>query len=181
VLFYGEELGMGEDLKAGSRLAVRTPMQWTNGVNGGFSTAPKRKLVRAVVDDGYSPEHVNASDQRHDSSSLLLFMRTLIARYRSSPEMGWGQFDLIPQPAESVLAHTLAGAEGRMIALHNFSDVAATVDFTVPDTTSGHNLIDLLVDGQLVELDEKGRASVPMDGYGYRWFRVIGPHGKRLG
>jgi trehalose synthase len=85
VLFYGEELGMGEDLAAGSRLAVRTPMQWTNAANGGFSAAPKRRLVRRVVDDGYSPEHVNASDQRHDPSSLLRFMRTLIARYRSSP------------------------------------------------------------------------------------------------
>jgi trehalose synthase len=181
VLFYGEELGMGEDLSAGSRLAVRTPMQWTDGVNGGFSSAPKRRLIRAIVNDGYAPEHINASDQRHDPGSLLHFMRTLIARYRSSPEMGWGQFQLIQQNCETVLAHTLAGAEGRMIALHNLSDAAATVDFAVPEATGGHKLVDLLVDGQTVELDEKGRASIPMDGYGYRWFRVIGPNGKRLG
>jgi glycosidase len=181
VLFYGEELGMGEDLAIGSRLAVRTPMQWTRGPNGGFSEAPKGKLVRKVVGDGYSPEHVNVSDQRHDPGSLLHFMRTLVARYRSSPEMGWGQFELLEQPAETILAHSLAGAEGRMVALHNFCDAGAVAEFAVPDATGEHHLVDLIVDGRVVELDDGGRASVPMDGYGYRWFRVMGPEGKRLG
>ena len=181
VLFYGEELGMGEDLAVGSRLAVRTPMQWTSGPNGGFSDAPKRRLVRRVVTDGYAPEHVNATDQRHEPDSLLHFMRTLIERYRASPEMGWGQFELVKHAAPSVLAHTLAGAEGRMIALHNFADSGAVVEFTVPGADASYRLVDLLVDGRNVELDEKGSASVPMDGYGYRWFRVIGPAGKRLG
>ncbi|MEO8261445.1 MAG: alpha-amylase family protein [Pseudolysinimonas sp.] len=181
VLFYGEELGMGEDLAVGSRLAVRTPMQWTKGPNGGFSDAPARRMVRKVVTDGYGPEHVNASDQRHDSESLLHFMRRLIERYRASAEMGWGQFELLTQSASTVLAHTLAGAEGRMIALHNFGDAAAVVEFAVPDADETSHLVDLLVDGRNVELDATGRATVPMDGYGYRWFRVIGPQGKRLG
>jgi trehalose synthase len=181
VLFYGEELGMGEDLDAGDRKAVRTPMQWTSGPNGGFSAAPKRKLVRRVVGDGYSPEHINATDQRHDSSSLLHFMRMLIARYRASPEMGWGDFELLKHSAPGVLAHSLSGAEGSMVALHNFGDAAAVVDFVVPGATGEHHLVDLLVDGQTVELDGDGRASIPMDGYGYRWLRLIGPEGKRLG
>ncbi|MEO5921315.1 MAG: alpha-amylase family protein [Pseudolysinimonas sp.] len=181
VIFYGEELGMGEDLDAGSRLAVRTPMQWTSGENGGFSAAPKRKLVRRVVGDGYSPEHVNASDQRHDSTSLLRFMRTLISRYRASAEMGWGAFELIRQPAKSVLVHSMAGAEGRMVALHNFGDAPATVAFSVPGTDEGFQLIDLLVDDLVVDIGKGGAASVPMDGYGYRWFRVLGQSGKRLG
>jgi trehalose synthase len=181
VLFYGEELGMGEDLAVGSRLAVRTPMQWTRGANGGFSDAPKRKLVRKVVTDGYGPEHVNATDQRHDGESLLHFMRTLIERYRASAEMGWGQFELLRQPVPELLVHTLAGAEGRMVALHNFCDAGVVAEFAVPDADDTYHLVDLLVDGRNVELDVKGRASVPMDGYGYRWFRVIGPEGKRLG
>jgi trehalose synthase len=181
VLFYGEELGMGEDLAAGSRLAVRTPMQWTRGPNGGFSDAPRRKLVRKVVGDGYGPEHVNASDQRHDPESLLHFMRRLIERYRASAEMGWGQFELLSQDAPGVLVHSLAGAEGRMVAMHNFSDAAAVVEVVVPETGEGCRLVDLLVDGKNVEIDAKGAVTVPMDGYGYRWFRVIGPTGKRLG
>ena len=180
VLFYGEEIGMGEDLAAGSRLAVRTPMQWTSSQNGGFSDAPTRKLVRRVVGDGYAPEHVNVSDQRHDSGSLLQFMRLLIARYRASPEMGWGRFEIIRQSAPTVLVHRLAGAEGAMVALHNLSDDPAVVEFRVPETAAGDQLVDILVDGRTVELDGEP-VSVPLDGYGYRWFRVISPHGKRLG
>lgn len=181
VLFYGEEIGMGEHLAAGSRLAVRTPMQWMNAPNGGFSAAPPRKLVRTVVGDGYSPEHVNVSDQRHDPDSLLHFMRTLIARYRASAEMGWGAFEAIRQPSRSVLVHRLSGAEGAMVALHNFSDDPAVVEFAVPETEPGCQLVDLLVDGTAIDIGEGGQVSIPMDGYGYRWFRVLGPGVKRLG
>jgi trehalose synthase len=181
VLFYGEELGMAEHLPIGDRTSVRTPMQWMDGPNGGFSDAPARKLVRPVVGDGYGPEHVNASSQRHDPDSLLAFMRTLVARYRASAEMGWGEFALLKHDAPTVLAHSLTGAEGRMFALHNFGGNPANVHVTVPDTTSEHRFVDLLVDGVTLIPDDDGRIELAMDGYGYRWFRVLSPGDKRLG
>jgi trehalose synthase len=181
VLFYGEELGMGERLDIGDRTSVRTPMQWTGGRNGGFSNAKPSRLPSPIVDDGYSPEHVNASDQRHDPDSLLHFMRRLIERYRSSPEMGWGAFHLLEHDAPGVLAHTLVGAEGCMIALHNFSANPASVRVTVPELSPDDVLVDLLVDSQSVELDDDGTATFQLDGYGYRWYRVLPREGKRLG
>ena len=72
VLFYGEEIGMAENLDVPGRLAVRTPMQWTNGDNGGFSTSSKRRLTRPMPDGLYGPERVNAADQRHDHRVLLV-------------------------------------------------------------------------------------------------------------
>ena len=181
VLFYGEELGMGENLDAGTRSAVRTPMQWTSGTNGGFSNAPTRKLPSPLVGDGYSPDHVNASDQRHDPDSMLHFVRRLVERYRSSPEMGWGTFEVVKQDAPGVLAHVLSGAEGRMVAVHNFSGDPATVTFRLSDVEADDVLVDLLVDGQVLSLESDGSATIAMDGYGYRWLRVIRPSGKRLG
>jgi trehalose synthase len=181
VLFYGEELGMGEQLPLGDRTAVRTPMQWTGDANGGFSNAPKRKLTAPVVEGAYGPEHVNASDQRHDPESLLAFMKVLISRYRASAELGWGEMHLLQHEAPSVFAHEMAGAEGRMVALHNFSAEPATVAFTLEGCEGGDVLVDLLVDGRTVDLDDEGRVEVAMDGYGYRWLRVIRPTGKRLG
>jgi glycosidase len=178
VLFYGEELGMGENLAAGSRLAVRTPMQWTDGPSGGFTTSDKP--VREVVTGGYSPEHVNASEQRHDPDSLLAFMRTLVTRYRASAEMGWGEFSVLKHDQPAVLAHSLVGVEGHMIALHNFSGEPATVTFPVAGGTPEHQVVDLLVDGVVLRV-ENGSVTLAMDGYGYRWFRVIGPGDKRLG
>src|ERR687897_339239 len=59
VLFYGEEIGMGEDLDAEGRLAVRSPMQWSDDRNGGFSTARPSRLVSPVVEGGFAADHVN--------------------------------------------------------------------------------------------------------------------------
>ena len=91
VLFYGEEIGMGEDLAAEGRLAVRTPMQWTAGRNGGFSSAPPRRAAPARWSSGgFAPEFVNVADQRRDPDSLLSFMKLLIRRYRESPRARLG-------------------------------------------------------------------------------------------
>ena len=91
-LYYGEEIGMGEDLEAEGRMAVRTPMQWEPSRNGGFSTAAPRRLIQRLVPDGYGPEHVNVADQKRDPDSLWTFMRALIQTYRECPELGWGDF-----------------------------------------------------------------------------------------
>src|SRR5690606_21722667 len=85
-LFYGEEIGMGENLAAPGRLAVRTPMQWSDGRNGGFSSAQPARLAGPVTEGGFAPEFVNVSDQRRDPDSLLNFIQLLIRRYRECPE-----------------------------------------------------------------------------------------------
>src|SRR5690606_17275907 len=74
VLFYGEEIGMGENLDVDGRLSVRTPMQWSSGPNGGFSTAPPSKLVRPLPEGQFGPLAVNAADQRRSDDSLLNWM-----------------------------------------------------------------------------------------------------------
>jgi trehalose synthase len=179
VLFYGEEIGMGEDLAQGDRQAVRTPMQWTADDNGGFSSARRSRLPSPVVSGGFSPEHVNVADQRHDPESLLHFIRRLIERYRASAEIGWGEFAVLPQANSAVLAHSVWGDEGRMIAVHNFSPEPAVVEVTVPDVVGETKLIDLLRDASATT-DAKGRVELPLDGYGYRWLRLVSPGEKRL-
>src|SRR3712207_4473874 len=93
VLFYGEEIGMGENLAVEGRMAVRTAMQWTDGENGGFSTAAPEELAVPVVDGGFGPTHVNVQAQRRDPDSLLGFITHLVLRYRECPELGWGSFE----------------------------------------------------------------------------------------
>src|SRR5699024_8805921 len=107
VLFYGEEIGMREYLESPCRQSVRTPMQWTSDANGGFSRARASRLAAPVVEDGFSPEHVNVADQRHDPDSLLQFMRLLIRTYRNSVEIGWGDFSVLEQPNDAVLVHSV--------------------------------------------------------------------------
>lgn len=179
VLFYGEEIGMGENGADTSRSSVRTPMQWSAGPNGGFSTAPASRLVAAPPGDGYAPQHVNVVTQRDDEGSLLQHVRRLIARYRSSAEIGWGTFAVLEQDQKAVFAHSLTSDLGRFVALHNFAERPVTVEFGLDDEPAGVRLVDLLGPG-FVELDE-GRARLELEAYGYRWFRVGRPGDGRLG
>ncbi|MPV88023.1 trehalose synthase [Georgenia ruanii] len=169
-LYYGEELGMGEDLGADGRMAVRTPMQWSDGENGGFSTAPPDRLVGQVVDGGYGPKHVNAAAQMRDADSLWNFVRTLVLTYRACPELGWGRLTVLDQPHTHVLAHQLSWEGSSVVALHNLSAEPVTVPLRL-DVPPDSALVDLLRDGT-TDLGADGAADLPLEGYGYRWLRV---------
>jgi len=179
VLFYGEEIGMGENLAAGGRSAVRTPMQWTTGKNGGFSTARPSRLPSPVVEGGFAPEHVNVEAQRRDPESLLAFMSLLVRRYRECPELGWGEFEVLDQPHRSVLAHRCAWNDAQLVAVHNLSPEPLTVPLHLPGVEEGAVLADLLCDGE-VSVGAKGVAELAVEGYGFRWLRVMDSDERRL-
>ncbi|MDQ0636211.1 trehalose synthase [Arthrobacter pascens] len=184
VLFYGEEIGMGEDLKQKSRAAVRTPMQWNTEKNGGFSAAKASELVAPLVRGEYGPEKVNASAAKRDPDSLWNFMATLIQRYRESPELGWGDFAMIDQAEPAVFAHTVSSSGATLVLLHNFGpDPVKVAGKAGPDDVprrayKGAILLDLF-DGENVPLEPDGGFTVELGRYGYRWFRVHRP-GDRL-
>jgi trehalose synthase len=179
VLFYGEEIGMGENPELEGRMAVRTPMQWTAGKNGGFSDARPSSLIAAPVEGPYGPEFVNVAEQRHDPDSLLNFISLLAARYRQCPELGWAEFHELEQPHACVLAHLCSWDDGALVALHNLASEGVQVPLTLKDCGPTHRLVDLLQEGS-TQLDETGSATLPLEGYGYRWLRVVAPHSRRL-
>ncbi|MDQ3734180.1 MAG: alpha-amylase family protein [Actinomycetota bacterium] len=179
VLFYGEEIGMGEDLDAEGRFAVRTPMQWTAGRNGGFSTAAPSRLPGPVVSGGFSPEYVNVADQRRDPDSLLNFMALLIRRYRECPELGWGSFEVLDQPHRAVLAHRCSWDGEAVVALHNLSAQPQTVPLTLDGCDENSRLVDLLCDGSAAT-DSKGQVEIILEGYGFRWLRAVQPDNRTL-
>lgn len=170
---------MGENLDIEGRLAVRTPMQWTPGRNGGFSTAAPSRLRRPVVGGSYAPEHVNVADQRADPDSLLNFIALLIRRYRESPELGWSDFRALEQPHRNVLAHEARWEDRRLVAVHNLSSERCSVPLEIPDCEPDCQLVDLLQEG-VTPIDERGRAEVALEGYGYRWLRVMPRESRRL-
>lgn len=151
VLFYGEEIGMGENPQIEGRMAVRSPMQWTAGKNGGFSTAAPSRLAAPVTEGAYSPEFVNAEQQRADPDSLLAFISALARRYRECPEVGMGEFE--------VLDHE--------------------VPVTLQDVQEGTKVLDLH-DGSHRTVGAGGRLTVSLDRYGHHWLRLLLPGDRRL-
>lgn len=180
VLFYGEEIGMGENPEIDGRESVRTPMQWDASRSGGFSTAPPSRLVARPPGGGSAPEHVNVVAQRDDEDSLLQHVRRLVARYRISPEIGWGELEVFDVDAPGVLAHSLGNGLGRFVAVHNFASEPVAVTIRLHDEPDGSSLVDLLGPEEIA-LDGSGRAAIELPAYGYRWLRVRRPGDGRLG
>ncbi|HEU4946804.1 MAG TPA: alpha-amylase family protein [Kribbella sp.] len=179
VLFYGEEIGMGENLAAEGRNAVRTPMQWSRGGNGGFSTADPADLAGPVVEGELGPEHVNVADQRRDPDSLMSWIKLLIQRYRECPELSWGECTLLEHEATSVLAHRSDYEGGTVIALHNFAAESAEVTLAVAGNGVGVRVADLLT-GRTTDVGGDGILRHKVGPYGSCWLRVLRPGDRYL-
>ncbi|MFL6141457.1 MAG: alpha-amylase family protein [Labedaea sp.] len=171
VLFYGEEIGMAEDLRAEDRLAVRTPMQWTSGRNGGFSTADPDALPGPIPDGEYGPDRVNAEAQRRDPDSLLSWVKLLIERYRECPELAWGDYRILDAGEASVLAQRSDIDGGTVIAVHNLADADVEARLTLDDLNSSAVLTDLLANHE-TPVPEDGKVTLRLGPYGARWLRV---------
>src|SRR5215211_4488672 len=179
VLFYGEEIGMGENLSAGSRLAVRTPMQWAAEENAGFSRASAAKLPGQIPTGAYGSEFVNVASQQTDPDSLLNFITLLTRTYRHCPELGWGSFEVLSQPHRAVLAHRCTWDDGSLVAVHNLGRDGVAVPLDLGELEPGTTLVDLL-EGWSITPDDNGKCELTLEGYGYSWLRVNTPTTRRL-
>ncbi|MEY2535881.1 MAG: hypothetical protein QOF29_3791, partial [bacterium] len=165
VLFYGEEIGMGENLEVEGRLAVRTPMQWSSERNGGFSTADDPARLRRPLPTGpFGPEHVNVAAQRRDPGSLLNWFERLIRRRRECPELGFGTLELLETGAPSVFAHRCDWDGSTIVAVHELA--GQEVDVTLP-VRDGEALSDLFADAE-----HPLPATLTLAPYAAHWFRV---------
>lgn len=178
VLWYGEEIGMGEDLRLEERNSVRTPMQWTAEHNGGFSTAPRKKLRRPVLERGpYSYRAVNVQAQRRDPHSLLNRLERMIRTRKEYPEFGTGRYWILESThPEKVFAHACEDESGSAVAaVHNFSSEPATVSLQLWDKRFDHFVY--LFEERGTELIKDAKISLELAGYGFSWLRLKTKYG----
>ena len=171
VLFYGDEIGMGENLSLHDRLSVRTPMQWTPEPNAGFTTAPASRLVRPLANGKFGPARVNVTDQHHDPDSQLAWMRRLIRLRRETPELAWGTWQLIETRAESLFMHRCDWQESTVIAAHNLGPRRVEARLSAQDI-GDVEAIDDLFEGRVERPRADGSYRVALQGFGYRWLRL---------
>ncbi|MDJ1501885.1 alpha-amylase family protein [Xanthocytophaga agilis] len=169
VIRYGEEIGMGDDLTLKERESVRTPMQWINAPNAGFSTASK--TVRPVISQGeYGYSHVNVKSQEKDPSSMLNWVRQLIHLRKSNPHIGQGDWKILDSGSPNVLVMQYQWNGSGLILIHNLDEDAQKVEIEAKDA-GGDMLFDLISKRQN-EANEKGLYQFDMPGYGYAWYRI---------
>ncbi|MGZ9811185.1 alpha-amylase family protein [Pseudoroseicyclus sp. H15] len=127
VMWYGDEIGMGEDLDLEERWAVRTPMQWSSEPQGGFSSATGELPVPPVEDGPFGYPKRNVESQERQRGSLLRRVQGMVRARRCCPEIGCGSWELIEGLPEQVLGIDYRHGERRLFALFNFSDSALEV------------------------------------------------------
>jgi trehalose synthase len=174
VLFYGEEIGMGENLDIDGRLSVRTPMQWTDGRNAGFSEARPSRLRRPIPEGRFGPLAVNVADQERDPDSLLSWMVRLARRRRETPEFGWGDWSLLDAGEPAVLAHRCDWEGRTVIAIHNLSAEPRALELPLgePEDAGDVWVRDLLEQDASSHTVDGARLALTLEGHGYRWLRV---------
>jgi maltose alpha-D-glucosyltransferase / alpha-amylase len=173
VLRFGDELRMGDDLELDQRDAVRTPMQWADEPNAGFSTAAPDRLVHPVIDDGvWSCRHINVESQRRDTGSFLNWTAQMIRLRKECPEIGWGTYDVLDSGLPSVLAMRYEWRGNALLIVHNFAEQPHEVRLKLHDG-DGDRLSNLLRDEDIVA-DDDGTLRIRLDALDYRWFRIGG-------
>ncbi|MDQ6727859.1 MAG: alpha-amylase family protein [Actinomycetota bacterium] len=171
VLRYGEEIGMGDDLSLKEREAIRTPMQWSDGANGGFSTAPARRVCRRVIADGdFGYPSVNVAAQRRDPASLLHWMERMLHTLRECPEFGVGACTAVDTGEASVLALRYDAPGGVMLSVTNLAGQRRTVDLGIQPDQDG-DPVEVFAD-RAYEPVPPELTGVELAGYGYRWIRL---------
>lgn len=166
-LYYGDEIGMGDDIRLFDRNGLRTPMQWDDSKNGGFSDAPKEKLYAPVIDFGeYGYTKVNAAAQEADSDSLLNQLRRLIEVRKAHPAFARGSFNWreFVSGKQTVAAYDrLLGSE-RILTLNNLTD--GQVTGIVPGDNEKY---EDLVSGRRIPSGE-----LILQPYEFLWLKTIG-------
>jgi maltose alpha-D-glucosyltransferase/alpha-amylase len=177
VLYYGDEMQMGDNLYLGDRDSVRTPMQWTPDRNGGFSRADFAQLyLPPLMDPVYGFQAVNVEAQQRNPSSFLHWIRRMLGVRREFPVFGTGEFEVLPCSNPSVLAFVRSerGTDGNpVLCIHNLSRFAQPAELHMGHW-HGLQPVELLgrVPFPLVGIDPYPVTLAP---YGYQWFELVQP------
>jgi maltose alpha-D-glucosyltransferase/alpha-amylase len=170
VIYYGDEIGMGDNIHLGDRNGVRTPMQWSPDRNGGFSRVadPSRLVLPMVMDPLYAYQTVNVESQASDPHSLLMWMRRTIAVRRQYKVFGRGGYRLLYPKNRKILAYLRADEATTILCVANLSRTPQAVELDlsefqgrVPIELDGHSQFPPI--GQLTYL-------LTLPPYGFYWF-----------
>ena len=171
VLRYGDEIGMGDNLRLPERNCARTPMQWSGEPQGGFTKSDK-PILPVITGGVYGFEHVNVAQQRHDPNSLMNWMERMIRMRKEAPEIGWGEFSILQTRTPEVLAIRYDWRNNSVVVVHNLS--ATPREIWLKLDSEGSGCLANLLSGENSNSDASGEHCLLLEPYGYRWFRVGG-------
>jgi maltose alpha-D-glucosyltransferase/alpha-amylase len=172
IIYYGDEIGMGDEIWLPDRNGVRTPMQWDTSQNGGFSNVNPKDLFSPVTcDPVYSPQSVNVADQIDDQTSLFHIVHQMILLRKSIPAFGWGTFSWVnSQPdttKDAVAAYWRELKEQKILVVNNLAADHQEIHIRMP--SSGTYQFQNLLDPVKTLLANEGYLVSALAPYQYQW------------
>ncbi|AYB33816.1 maltose alpha-D-glucosyltransferase [Chryseolinea soli] len=171
VLYYGDEIGMGDNVYLGDRFGVRTPMQWNMNLNAGFSTAnPQRLYLPIITDPAYRHESVNVEAQEENPSSFLWWMKNIMAMRKRLHIFGRGEMKFIESSNAKVLSFVRTLDKHRIIVVANLSQFSQAATLNLGEY-KGCDITEVFSQNRFMSVDE-GSYPITIGPYGYFWFQV---------
>jgi maltose alpha-D-glucosyltransferase/alpha-amylase len=171
IVYYGDELGMGDNIHLGDRNGVRTPMQWSADRNGGFSRAdPERLQVPVLMGPLYGHEVINVEAQHRNPHSLLNWTRRLLACRARTPAFGRGSLTFLPAGNRKILAYLRQWADTSILCVANLSASAQAVELPLQDH-EGAVPVEMLAGSSFPRIGQWPYL-LTLPPYGFYWFEL---------
>lgn len=171
ILYYGDEIGMGDNIHLNDRDGVRTPMQWNGLENAGFSEAPKDYLNSPVIEEGeFDYRKINVETQRMNKDSIFNFIKMLIAVRKKHLALSLGDYRFFESNHDSVMIFNRFTKDEEVLTLSNFSDEQVTIQFSY-DGYKDKTLKDLF-SGEELHYNDKEKIEITLDFYEFKWYLI---------
>ena len=172
ILYYGDEIGMGDNIFLGDRDGVRTPMQWSPDRNAGFSRADFAQLYSApLMDPVYGYQALNVEGELRDPSSLLHWLQRMLQVRKRHPLFGIGSFEVLTAENPSVLAYVREWENDVVLCVNNLSRFAQPVELSL-QRFEGRTPIELLGRVPFPRIGELPYL-LTLGAYGFYWFQIV--------
>ena len=170
VIYYGDEIGMGDNFYLGDRDGVRTPMQWSPDRNAGFSnTNPQQLYLPVILDPEYNYEAVNVETQRHNTSSLFWFMKHLISIRKKYKAFGRGDMKFINVDNPKVLAFTRTYENETLLIIVNLSKFFQPAEIDLAEY-NGYTPVEIFSKNSFPAIKENAPYFFTLAAHSFQWF-----------
>ncbi len=171
VIYYGDEIGMGDNYYLGDRDGVRTPMQWNADRNAGFSTANPQKLyLPVIIDPEYRYEAINVESQQMNSSSLLWWMKRILAMRKKHKAFSRGTIEFLSPANAKVLSFIRRYEDETILIVANLSRYAQAVELDLEEF-EGWTPVEVFSNNEFPRIDD-GDYMFTLGSHGYYWFHL---------
>ncbi|MEN6393475.1 MAG: maltose alpha-D-glucosyltransferase [Anaerolineaceae bacterium] len=171
ILYYGDEIGMGDNIELFDRNGLRTPMQWQNSLNAGFSSAEPGNLYAPIIDkEPYDPSRVNVEDQQKNPNSLFNKIKHMVAVRKQSPALASGKLEWVKGENQAVAAYWRSIKQENLLICNNLSSDYQNLAIPLP-REHRHEIVDIL-SGQIIHSSLTGELGLELSPHQYVWLKI---------